>query len=107
MRRLKNTLLVLFALACGATVFEGDVERIKHDTAPAGAGGEVVVVRVCGVSQSNSGGQGQVAEELSAVEVVAGAGMCVSLSGSTEGGEEGEGWGRQFVVANDVMYASA
>ena len=67
------------ALACGATVLEGDVERIKHDTAPAGAGGEVVVVRICGVSKSNSGGQGQVAEELRAVEVVAGAGMCVSL----------------------------
>ena len=50
----------------------GDVVGVKHDAAPARAGGEVIVVRVRGVGESNAGGQREVAQDVRAVKVVAG-----------------------------------
>jgi hypothetical protein len=59
------------ALAWWAAIFDSDVESIKHDTAPASAGGKAVIVSVVSVSQDNTGREAQVLDYLSAIEIVA------------------------------------
>ncbi len=53
-------------------VVSGDVVGVQDDAAPARARGEVIVVSVRGVGESDAGWQREVAEDVCAVEVVAG-----------------------------------
>ncbi len=54
-----------------AAVVHGDIEGIKHDAAPASAGGKLIIISVGRVSQGDAGRQSQVAENFRTVEVVA------------------------------------